>query len=138
METIIPTLSDFEELLIFLPVLSSESFEPIIEWKGGQKIEGNVNFMRWPLYEPIVTDFLEVASKECWNDYHFNHYQMGKMLKNEIVLQCADLTQIKQMLSYCVRGDKFMSEGHMGTMIREGHVGRLLQRVEQIKSSVES
>ena len=134
MEKANPSIKDFDDLLIFLPVLSDEKFDPIIEWKGGDKIDGKVNFMRWPIYEPIVKDFLEVASKECWNDYHFNHYQMGKMLKNEIVVECADLTQIKQMLSYCVNGDKFMSQGHMGTMIREGHIGRLLERVGQLKS----
>jgi len=138
MQSINPTLEDFDELLVFLPVFSSVGFDPIIEWKGGDKIEGNVNFMHWPIYEPIVNDFLEVASKECWNDYHFNHYQMGKMLSNDTVVNCADLTQIKQMLSYCVRGDKFMSQGHMGTMIKEGHIGRLLQRIEKLKSFTES
>ena len=134
MDTKNPTLEDFEEIMIFYPIFSKESFDPIIEWKGGEKIEGNVNFMRWPIYEPIVKDFLEVASKECWNDYHFNQYVMGRMIKNEVVVQCADLTQVKQMLSYCVRGDMFMSQGHMGTMIKEGHIARLLQRIDKLRS----
>jgi len=123
--------------LIFLPVLSSKDFDPIIEWKGGDKIDDQVNFMRWPLYEPIVTDFLEVAGKACWHNYNFKQYEMDKMIKSEIVVQCADLDQIKQMLTYCVRGEKFISHGMMGTMIKEGHVSRLLQRLEQLKSQRE-
>ncbi len=133
METINPTPEDFEEIMVFYPIFSKEDFDPIIEWKGGEKIEGNVNFMRWPIYEPIVKDFITIASKDCWLNYHFNQYQMGKMIENKVVVNCADLDQIKQMLSYCVRGDMFMSQGHMGTMIKEGHIARLLHRLYQLK-----
>ena len=133
MKTIHPTLEDFEELIAFYPKLNRRDFDPIIEWKGGGKIDEKVNFMRWPIYDPIVINFLELASKECWNDYNFNQYVMNKMIKSEVVVQCADLPQMKQMLSYCVRGDKFISEGHMGTMIKEGHISRLLQRLDKLK-----
>lgn len=134
METINPTQEDFEEIIAFYPVLNRRDFDPIIEWKGGEKIEDNVNFMRWPIYDPVVKDFFDVASKECWNDYNFNQYHMGRMIESEVVVKCADLSQIKQMLSYCVRGDKFISEGHMGNMIKEGHVARLLKRLEKLKN----
>ena len=134
METINPTLEDFEEIIAFYPKLNRRDFDPIIEWKGGSKIDDKVNFMRWPIYDPLVTEFLDIASKECWNNYNYKHYEMKKMIESEIVVQCADLPQIKQMLSYCASGDKFISEGHMGTMIKEGHISRLLQRLDKLKT----
>lgn len=134
METINPTLEDFEEIIAFYPTLNRRDFDPIIEWKGGEQIEGNVNFMRWPIYDPVVKEFLSVASKECWRDNHFNQYVMSRMITSEVVVQCADLSQIKQILSFCVRGDKFMSQGYMGTMIKDGHISRLLQRLDKLKN----
>ncbi len=90
--------------------------------------------MRWPIYDPVVKEFLSVASKECWCDNHFNQYVMSRMITSEVVVQCADLSQVKQILSFCVRGDKFMSEGYMGTMIKDGHISRLLQRLDKLKN----
>ncbi|MEH6456977.1 MAG: DUF6508 domain-containing protein [Cocleimonas sp.] len=138
METINPTIEDFKEIIAFYPKLNRRDFDPIIEWKGGNKIDDNVNFMRWPIYDPVVTNFLDVASKECWHNYNYKHYEMKKMIESEIVVQCADLAQIKQMLSYCASGDKFISEGHMGTMIKEGHISRLLQRLDKLKDYEDS
>jgi len=134
METINPTLEDFEEIIAFYPTLNRRDFDPIIEWKGGDKIEDNVNFMRWPIYDPVVKEFLKVADKECWRDHHFNQYVVSKMITSDVVVQCADLPQIKQMISFCVRGDKFMSEGYLGSMIKDGHVSRLLKRLDKIKN----
>ncbi|WP_299875639.1 DUF6508 domain-containing protein [uncultured Cocleimonas sp.] len=134
METINPTLEDFEEIIAFYPTLNRRDFDPIIEWKGGDKIEDNVNFMRWPIYDPVVKEFLKVADKECWRDHHFNQYVVSKMITSDVVVQCADLPQIKQMISFCVRGDKFMSEGYLGSMIKDGHVSRLLKRLDKLKN----
>ncbi len=134
METINPTLEDFEEIITFFPTLNRRDFDPIIEWKGGEKIEDNVNFMRWPIYDPIVKNFFSVASKECWIDYNFDQSLMDKMINSDVVVQCADLSQVKQMLSYCVFGEKFISHGHMGTMIKDGHISRLLKRLDKLKS----
>ncbi len=57
MGTIHPTIEDFEEIIAFYSTLNRRDFDPIIEWKGGEKIEGNVNFMRWPIYDPVVKVF---------------------------------------------------------------------------------
>lgn len=135
METVNPTREDYEEIIAFYSTLNRRDFDPIIEWKGGETIEDNVNFMRWPIYDPLVKDFLRVAAKECWRDDSFNQLIISRMISSDVVVQCADLTQVKQMLSFCVRGDKFMSEGYLGTMIKEGHISRLLQRLDKLKNN---
>ena len=44
MDTSDRTVKDFQEIMVFLPLFSDDNFEPIIEWKGGEKTEGNVDF----------------------------------------------------------------------------------------------
>ena len=43
--------------------------------------------------------------------------------------------QIKTMLTYCVRGERF-GDGHWAAMIEGGHVRRLLERLTEMRSGV--
>lgn len=137
METIKPTTEEFDELIAFLRRFYFVGYQPVEVWKGGEKIEGNVDFMRWPIYEPGVLEFMEVLSKDCWVDDSFHLFEIGEQIKDEqFVLNEATLKQVKQMLTYCVQGEKFVSHGHMGRMIKDGHVARLLQRLREIKKDL--
>ena len=53
------------------------------------------------------------------------------MLEDEELVRAADLSQIRTMLTYCVRGERF-GDGHWGAMIEQGHVRRLLERLKEI------
>ena len=52
------------------------------------------------------------------------------MLENENVVKNADIDQIKTMLIYCIRGERFC-DGFWGGMITGGNVRRLLQRLAE-------
>ena len=54
------------------------------------------------------------------------------MLKDEKLIRAASLAQIKTMLTFCVRGERF-SDGHWAQMIEEGYIRRLLERLNEIK-----
>ena len=55
------------------------------------------------------------------------------MSQDENAIKTASLSQIKTMLTFCVRGERF-SDGHWAQMIEEGHIQRLLERLNAIKS----
>ena len=55
------------------------------------------------------------------------------MLRDEHLVKTASLSQIKTMLTFYVRGERF-SDGHWGTMIETGYIRRLLERLNEIKS----
>jgi hypothetical protein len=55
------------------------------------------------------------------------------MLKDESAIKTASLEQIKTMLTFCVRGERF-SDGHWGEMIEKGYVRRLLERLDEMRS----
>jgi hypothetical protein len=55
------------------------------------------------------------------------------MLKDQNGIKTSSLSQIKTMLTFCVRGERF-SDGHWAQMIEQGHIRRLLERLNEIKS----
>jgi len=55
------------------------------------------------------------------------------MLRDENLVKTASLFQIKTMLTFCVRGERF-SDGHWAAMIEKGYIRRLLERLNEIKS----
>jgi len=131
MKTRLPTTKEIEELVSFLPRLYADGFTPIRRWGGGNKDEDGVVIMPWPEYDKVVEEFFRVASEECWRDYDYSPGDARRMIENDDFIKAADLTQIKTMLTYCVRGERFC-DGHWGAVIQGGHIRRMLERLAEI------
>jgi hypothetical protein len=129
----LPTVQEIEELTAFLPRLYAEGFSPIESWSGGEEqTDGSFTFP-YPNYHPVVKEFFDAVSSGGWLDDEYNPEQAYRMLKDGNVVQTASLEQIKTMLTFCVRGERF-SDGHWGEMIEKGYVRRLLERLDEIRS----
>jgi hypothetical protein len=133
-EPSLPTLQDIEELTAYLPRLYEEGFSPIIEWEGGEKLKDGSITLPYPKYEPLVEEFFRTVARS-WLDYEYNPEQAYKMLKDEQAVKTASLTEIKSMLTFCVRGERF-SDGHWADMIEKGYIRRILERLNEIKSTM--
>src|SRR5680860_1346018 len=131
MKTRLPTPREINELVAFLPRLYAEEPTPIKSWGAGTKAQDGVFTMPWPEYVDVVEEFSQAAARECWCDYSYDPGEAGRMLEDHDVVRTADLSQIKTMLTYCLRGERFC-DGHWGTMIEGGHVRRLLQRLSEL------
>jgi hypothetical protein len=127
-----PTSQEIDELIAFLPRLYAEDFSPVLRWDGGGKEKDGTYSLPYPKYNPLVEEFFGVVSKS-WLDYEYNPEQAYKMLRDENFVKTASLAQIKTMLTFCVRGERF-SDGHWGEMIEKGYIRRLLERLNAIKS----
>ena len=125
------TLQQIEELTAFLPRLYAEGFSPIVSWSGGEKLKDGSFSMPYPNYNSIVEEFFRVISS-AWLDYEYNPEQAYQMLRDENLIKTASLSQIKTMLTFCVRGERF-SDGHWGEMIEKGYIRQLLERLNEIK-----
>jgi hypothetical protein len=128
-----PTLQQIDELLAFLPQLTAEGFSPIQEWRGFEKLPDEAITSPWPEYATVVSEFFEAAGQDCWMDFNYDPIEAGRMLEDQDLMRRASLGQIKTMLTYCVRGERF-GEGHWGAMIEQGHVQRLLERLREIRA----
>ena len=130
-----PTLQEIDTLTAYLPRLYAEGFSPVIKWNGGKQKDGTFT-MPYPDYDPLVEEFYRTVSGS-WLDYNYNPEQAHQMLKDENRIKTASLSEIKSMLTFCVRGERF-SDGHWAEMIEKGHIRRLLERLNEIVEPLKS
>ncbi|HEX7234235.1 MAG TPA: DUF6508 domain-containing protein [Nitrosospira sp.] len=130
-----PTLQEIEALTAYLPRLYAEGFSPIRKWNGGKQADGTYT-MPYPDYDPLIEEFYRTVSGS-WLDYNYNPKQACQMLKDENLVKTASLSQIKSMLTFCVRGERF-SDGHWAEMIAKGYIRRLLERLNEIALQLKS
>ena len=128
-----PTLQAIETLTAFLPRLYAEGFSPVVNWSGGEKLKDGSFTLPYPDYHPFVKEFFRHVASDGWLDYEYDPEQGYQMLKDENVIKSASLSQIKTMLTFCVRGERF-SDGHWGEMIEKGYIRRVLERLNELKS----
>ncbi len=132
--TPLPTRDDIDELVAYLPELYAEGFQPIVRWDGGGKNKDGSYSLPWPVYDPLVETFFRL--KGCWLDYDYRPEIAGKMLQDAERVKRSSLEEIKSMLTFCVRGERF-STGHWGAMIELGYIRRLLERLAEIHSEMD-
>jgi hypothetical protein len=128
------TNHDIKTLVAFLPRLYTPGFNPIKRWNGGIKNQEGFITMAWPEYDEVVVKFFGLAAKQCWFDYDYIPEEACKMLEDEELISNASLSQIRTMLTYCVRGERFC-EGFWGEMIEQGKIRCLLERLQKILES---
>jgi hypothetical protein len=133
-KTPLPTLQEIETLTAFLPRLYAEGFSPVLRWYGGKQNEGAFT-LPYPDYDPLVKEFFSVVANECWRDYDYGPERGYQMLKDENFVKTASLIQIKTMLTFCLRGERF-SDGHWEEMIEKGYIRQLLERLNEIKAEL--
>jgi hypothetical protein len=130
----LPTLQDIEVLTSYLPRLYAAGFSPILKWEGGEKRKDGSFTLPYPKYDPLVEEFFRYVSSS-WLDYEYDPERAYRMLKAEHRVRAASLSEIKTMLTFCVRGERF-SDGHWGEMIERGHIRRILERLNEIKAKM--
>jgi len=132
----LPSLQEIEALTAFLPRLYAGDFSPVISWEGGKQADGTYT-LPYPYYHSLVHEFFRAVASENWIDYEYKPEQAYQMLNDENLIQIASLSQIKTMLTFCLRGERF-SDGHWAQMIEGGYIRRLLERLNEIKAELQN
>ena len=128
-----PTPEQIDELIAFLPKLYADGFKAPKEMTC-ENPDGSLSFPN-AVYEDIVNDFVEVASQDQWCDFHYSPATSGNVLENPSLVAEASIDQIKSMLTWCIRGERFCS-GHLGTVIDSGQLRLLLARLAVIREEM--
>jgi hypothetical protein len=58
------------------------------------------------------------------------------LLADEALIRRASLAEVKTMLTYCVRGERF-GDGHWAAMLESGKVVALLKRLRALRDEIE-
>ena len=128
-----PTYQEMQELVAFLPRLYSDGFKPVIKWNGGDQGKDGIFRLPWPEYNPVVEEFYRLVASAGWLDYGYRPDEAARMLSDEEFLRSASLPQIKTVLTFCVRGERF-SDGHWAEMIENGTIRKILERINELST----
>ncbi|TFH15900.1 hypothetical protein E4H04_07530 [Candidatus Bathyarchaeota archaeon] len=85
----------------------------------------------YPVYKSEVLAFYMAAMQDIWMDHAYQPDEAWRMLADHQFVANASLAEIKTMLTFCVRGERFM-DGHWADMIEHGHIRRLLERLSTL------
>ncbi|MBF8781241.1 hypothetical protein IV505_16120 [Pseudomonas fulva] len=113
-------VADMDELIAFLPRL----------YPDGVAIEAcrYEHGAHWPTYPAVVDAFYDCLAKPCWSDPDYRANGAGALLDSPACIAQANLAQMRSMLTWCVRGERFC-DGHWAAMIDSGRVLHLLRRL---------
>lgn len=111
------TQQKLDELLAFLALFKEGNRPWITSWDGG-----------YPHYVEAVERFFGLASEACWMDQGYKPIESSEMLKDANFIKRANWEQVKKMLTFCVRSERF-NDGAWAGAIESGEIVLLLRRI---------
>ncbi len=131
-----PTPEQMDELLRFLPLFEQPGRTFMERWAGGEPTGDGAVTTRYPVYPEEVVAFFLLAGQTIWSDFDYKPAEARAMLEDDALVESATLDEIKTMLTYCVRGERFC-DGHWAAVLESGRVQALLRRLKALRASVE-
>lgn len=130
------TPEQIDELLEFLPKFEEPGREFAV-WKGGETDESGVMRMPHPAYDEDVYRFFELVAQKQWADYNYGDKAPHEILENPERIANASMEQIRAVLTYCARGERF-GDGHWEYLLKEGKVAAVLRRLRSLRGDAGS
>ncbi len=128
------TREKIDELLRFLPLFEEPGRSFVTQWAGGKTTANGAITMPYPIYAEDVSEFFRLAGDPFWCDYAYDPAKAGKLLEDDTFIAQATLDEIKTLLTYCVRGERFC-DGHWDAVLRSGRIAAILRRLAVLKAS---
>ena len=122
-----------DELLAYYPLVKERNPDKIATWPKTEIKENElVNFLVGPYYADEVIELFKLISQPYWCDYSYSPDTAGNMVYDDGFIKNASLDEIKTMLTYCHRGERFCS-GHWEDMIIQGRLEKIFDRLVKIR-----
>lgn len=132
-----PSSAQIDELLRFLPLFDVPNRRFVEGSGGGERTASGAITTPYPIYPEDVIEFYGLTGQPCWSDYDYRPEEAARMLQDAALIQRATLAEIKTMLTYCVRGERF-SDGHWAAMLESGRIVALLKRLRVLREQRQS
>jgi hypothetical protein len=135
MDKVEVTTDKMDELLRFLPLFEKPDREYVKDWGGGEFTSDGAITVPYPIYYDDVLEFFRLAGQTHWSDFHYKPLKAYEMLSDDDFIATASLDDVKTMLTYCVRGERF-ADGHWGHMLESGRIVALLRRLAELREEL--
>jgi hypothetical protein len=129
------TVERIDELLRFLPFFEAPGRAYVKAWAGGEKTPGGAITVPFPEYCDDVLEFFSLAGQPWWSDFQYDPREAYAMLSDDRFISTCSLDDIKTMLTYCVRGERF-SDGLWASVLESGRVVALLRRLAVLRDDL--
>ena len=129
------TAEKMDELLRFLPLFERPDRDYVQAWGGGETLPDGAITMPFPIYCDDVLEFFTLAGRPHWADYGYQPREAYEMLDDDAFIAAASLDELKTMLTYCVRGERF-ADGHWAHMLESGRIVALLRRLAVLRQEL--
>ena len=107
----LPNLADLHRLATLGQRIQRNSDGANPRWhQMQQQVDGTLSWP-WPEYPAAREDFVQEASRNCWSDPSYEPSNTARMFNDEGFVATASLSQLRTMVTYFVRGEKFC-DGH--------------------------
>jgi len=126
----LPRHEDIDKLVAFLRIFSAEGFQPMISGGAPELIGGVLSFVP-TVYDPIVEEFIGIASEPPRLDYEYLDHK-GSSVHDPEAVRNASLSTACAMLTFLVRGERF-TDGSVGAAIEDGTLQGLLARIGELR-----
>lgn len=131
------TVEKIDALLSFLPLFEVPGQTFVLRWAGGEETESGDLTIPFPVYREEVVHFFRRAGQPCWSDYNYDPRSAGRMVEDSAFIARASLEEIKTMLTFCVRGERF-TDGHWERMLASGKIASILRRLAELRDGLEA
>jgi hypothetical protein len=122
-----------DELLRFLPLFEIPNRQYVKDWGGGETTAEGAITVPYPIYCDDVLEFYTLAGQTYWSDFDYDPRVAYEMLRDDEFIATASLDEIRTMLTYCVRGERF-ADGHWAHMLESGRIVALLRRLAALRN----
>ena len=112
----------------------SEEFQPVKEWLGDEEVEERTFTFPFPQYDRTVNEFFEIIWRRFWQE-DFDPKEVRGILKDPKQIQDINLEQIKRILNYFARGERFC-DGLKASAFEGGHIRTLLEILAEIRKTL--
>ena len=128
------TKEDVDALLRFLPLFERPG-RTFARWGEVEKnADGSIS-LPFPVYDEDVEEFFRVVGQRGWLDYGYKPAEAERMLWDAELVAGASLEQVRSMLTYCLRGERF-GDGHWEALLKGGQLVALLRRLKAIREEM--
>jgi hypothetical protein len=125
------TADDIDALLAFLPLFERPG-RTFARWGEVEKnADGSIS-LPFPVYDEDGEEFFSLVGQRGWLDYGYKPEEAARMLADADFIGRASLEQMKTMLTFCVRGERFC-DGHWESLLLGGQIVALLRRLEDLR-----
>jgi hypothetical protein len=107
---------------------------PLFE-KPGRGLERNADgslSMPFPVHDEDVEEFFRRVAQHGWLDYGYEPEKAARMLEDAEFIERTSLGQVKTILTYCSRIERFC-DGHQESLLKGGQIVALLKRLKAIR-----